>query len=504
TALTFLIASIYFSAYPSLGQVSYNYTYYGVVPAKIWRYFLADWNATPGWMDRSAEWILGFDTAGYGVGAVGLNGRLIALKALLTIVATADNTNVAVYDLTTGNLIDAASLGAGERRYVLLNNGTRFKVLSDKHVSVLLLNYQKIPEKPVEGPLPHGFYTATNGLFVGKEFIFMASQGTTGTYYTILAVEPSEVKITRDDGYETTYKLDANSYQYIQAKPFSIYKITSTGNIMVQAGTISGIGSLDTTCFLIPSVEGGFVGKFFLTRAFKAIEWGWDPERDYAFRALATEETKIKVYDLATKQVIEEHSVKAGSGVGFRPNAYAIAVVSEKPITLLHIHNGSIKNSAAGGGGGVYQGYANGVMHMSIRPGEDTMIQLPTDAYVEAYFFAKETAQLTIDDIPVTVQSDSPYLFTQPGLHKVRSNKEIILQINLWPREPEIQGLWFKGTPIPCIETASIKPDVTIHSLEETGFPMTQIIIGVAIVAVIGAVVIILRRRSATKVAASP
>ncbi|MEM2939296.1 MAG: hypothetical protein QXU95_03355, partial [Candidatus Bathyarchaeia archaeon] len=170
----------------------------------------------------------------------------------------------------------------------------------------------------------------------------------------------------------------------------------------------------------------------------------------------------------------------------------------------LHIHNGSIKNSAAGGGGGVYQGYANGVMYMSIRPGEDTMIQLPTDAYVEAYFFAKETAQLTIDDIPVTVQSDSPYLFTQPGLHKVRSNKEIILQINLWPREPEIQGLWFKGTPIPCIETASIKPDVTIHSLEETGFPMTQIIIGVAIVAVIGAVVIILRRRSATKVAASP
>ncbi|MEM2960687.1 MAG: hypothetical protein QXU67_03685, partial [Candidatus Bathyarchaeia archaeon] len=215
------------------------------MPAKIWRYFLADWNATPGWMDRSAEWILGFDTAGYGVGAVGLNGRLIALKALLTIVATADNTNVAVYDLTTGNLIDAASLGAGERRYVLLNNGTRFKVLSDKHVSVLLLNYQKIPEKPVEGPLPHGFSNATNGLFVGKEFIFMASQGTTGTYDTILAVEPSEVKITRDDGYETTYKLDANSYQYIQAKPFSIYKITSTGNIMVQAGTISDIGSLD-------------------------------------------------------------------------------------------------------------------------------------------------------------------------------------------------------------------------------------------------------------------
>jgi hypothetical protein len=47
---------------------------------------------------------------------------------------------------------------------------------------------------------------------VGKEFVFMASQGTIGTYYTILAVESSEIKITRDDGQEQTLKLDANSY----------------------------------------------------------------------------------------------------------------------------------------------------------------------------------------------------------------------------------------------------------------------------------------------------
>jgi len=45
----------------------------------------------------------------------------------------------------------------------------------------------------------------------------------------------------------------------------------------------------------------GFTGTYFLTRAFKAIEWGWDKIRDYGFRVLATSETKIELYDLETQ-----------------------------------------------------------------------------------------------------------------------------------------------------------------------------------------------------------
>ena len=497
TTIVFLTASLLCYARFSVAQE--NYTYYGVVPSKIYRYFLADWNATPGWMNRDAGWILGFDTAGYGQGAVGLNGRLMALKSLLIIVASNDNTNVKVYDLASNELISEKTLNNMGRHYVLLNNGTKFKVVSDKHVSVLLLNYQQLPDTPSQGPLPHCFYTSTDGLFVGKEFVFMASQGTTGTSYTILAVESSEIKITREDGGEQTLKLDANNYRYVQLMPFRIYKITSTGNIMVQSGSISGIGAQDSTCFPIPSAEGGFVGKFFLTRAFKAIEWGWDPERDYGYRALAAEDTHIKVYDLETRQVIGEYDIKAGSGVGFRPNAYAVVVISDKPITLWHLHNGSIINSAAGGGGGVYGGYANGVMFIGIRPNEEAIIQLPTDAHVEAYFFAKEETQLYIDDLRVTLQPDLPYLFTQPGLHSVKSNKNVILQVNVWPREPEFQGLWFKGSIIPCVEKLNVNPEVTISSLEG-GFPIMYIIAGAVSVVIVAAVaVLLLRRRKVSK-----
>jgi hypothetical protein len=138
-------------------------------------------------------------------------------------------------------------------------------------------------------------------------------------------------------------------------------------------------------------------------------------------------------------------------------------------------------------------------MFIGIRPNEESIIQLPTEAHVEAYFFAKEETQLYIDEIPVTLKPDQPYLFTQPGLHSVKSNRNVILQINVWPREPEFQGLWFKGSVIPCVERLNVNPEVTISSLEG-GFPIIYIIVGVVAVVIVAAVaVLLLRRRKVSK-----
>ncbi|MDH5363215.1 MAG: hypothetical protein OEW84_07870, partial [Aigarchaeota archaeon] len=220
------------------------------------------------------------------------------------------------------------------------------------------------------------------------------------------------------------------------------------------------------------------------------------PLRDYGFRISALEDAQVKVYDLDTKQVITEFAVAGGSGVAIQPAAHAIAVQSDKPITLSHIHNGSIEHSPTGDGGR-YEGYANGVMFIGIQPNQDTMIHLPTEANVEAYFFASEETQLIIDGITRMVQADSDFLYTMPGTHLVRSDKNVILQINLWPREPEYQGLWYKGAVIPCIETVGNNPDVTLTPLGE-GFPMMYVIVGagVAAVAVIAGVLVIKRRGS--------
>jgi hypothetical protein len=477
-----LILPSFVSFNHALGQEE-NYTYYGVVPSKIYVYVLDDVN------NLTSGWILGNDTF-LNTGSPFLNGYMVAVKSLIAVVAAEDDTNVQVNDLTFNRSVFTGQIDSMEKHLVLLDNGTTFKVVSDKQVSVLLLNYQNMPAADVtEGPPPQTFYTSVDGLYVGKEFVFMASEQIAlvpNKFFTILALEPATVTVTRDDGDRDEYTLDVNTYRFLMFEPFRVYRIVSTGNIMVQSGTILAAlgGTRYKQSYPVPSVEGGFVGQFFLTRS----EVSWYTRLDYGYLALASEDAHVKVYDLDTKQVINEFSVSGGSGISFKPSAYAIAVESDKPITLSYINNGTIEQNPVN--------YGAGVTFIGIRPNQVTMFYLPTEAYVEAYFFASEETQITIDTLSWTIQADSPYLFTQLGPHRVRANKNVILQINFWSNEPAYQGLWFTGAAIPCIETVDGNPNVTLTPLGE-GFPTTYLIISasVAAIAVIAVFLIMKRRR---------
>jgi len=458
-----------------------TYTYYGVVPAKLYRYNLTDGR------DRNSGWQL----------------QVSANTSLLTIVASIDGTNIEVFDLTLGNY-SLRKLNTLESYSILLANGTFFKVVSDKIVTVGLLNYQSIPVMPppsnATGPLPHTFYTSTDVLYVGKEFVFMASQYITDIYYAILAVESSTVTVTKDDGTSTSYALEANSYKTLLLSPFRNYRITSTGNIMVESGgeDLPGFGG-DCHCYAVPSVEGGFVGTYFLAMSVKT----WDTIMDFGYRVSATETTTVKVFDLETKKLLTQLSVEGGSGVAFKPAAYAIAVQSEKPITLALTHNGTIDQMRplAGGNPKVdkYSGYEEGIMFIGVRPGEETEIYLPVYAQNNVFFFASDDTQITIDDeITQTVRNDSYYLSTIPGTHKITSNKNIVVEIIHWCGEPDYQGIWFTGTIIPCIETVANNPTVTITPLEG-GFPTTYIIVGVSAAAAFAVVAVLVMRRRGGK-----
>ena len=454
------------------------------MPSKIYVYTLNDVN------NLTSGWILGNETA-LNTGSPFHNGFTVALKSMLAIVASEDDTNVEIFDLTTSNRISQDHLSGMGKLLVLLDNGTHFKVVSDKMVSVMLLNYQQNPPDNVqEGPLPHTFYPSINGLYVDKEFVLMASEQTAtipNTLYTILAIERSTVTVTDDEGNQNSYVLDANFYKYLMFEPFRVYRIESTGNIMVQSGIIlSALGGANyRNSYPVPSAEGGFVGKFFFARS----DNDWYAGMDYGYLALASEDTQVKVFDLDSKQVINDLSVQGGSGVWFKPSANTIAVQSDKPITLTFINNGTIQQNPIK--------YGVGVMFVSIQPTEDTMIYLPTAAYIEAYFFANEATQLTIDGYTQTIQADSSILYTLPGIHMVSSDANVVLQIDFWSNEPEYQGLWFTGAAIPCIETVDAVPTVTLTPIE--GFPMMYVVIGAAVAGVAAIVGIVVMRRHGGK-----
>ena len=445
-----------------------EYIYYGVVPAKIWQYNLTDAD------DINSGWRLDTDT--------------VDNSSLVAIVASEDNTNVKLYSLEGNELLSEAQLGDMEKHLVSLPNGTTFKVVSDSLVSVLLMGYVGIPAANAsEGPTPNTFHASTDGAYVGKEFVFMACQGTIGENYLIIALEKAEVTMIRDDGDERTYSLDVNTFREVMLRPFRTYRITSTGNIMVQSGRPVDIWG-DSLGFFVPSPEGGFVGTTFYTWSTTS----WDPGENYGFRVSATQDAKITVWNLQTKEQMLATEVRGGSGFGFMARAEAIVVQSDEPVTLSYVHNGTINNSL--GGEGIYDGYGSGVTYIGVRPGETTPIYLPVDSYVEVYIFAYEDSEVTVDGISRPVPADSYFLLTQPGTHTIRSNKNVVAQVLHWPFEPETQGLLFNGVLIPCIQTVNVVTDVTLTPLGE-GFPMMYVVIGAAAGVVVAVIAVFVLRR---------
>ena len=473
--ITIFLVLCTFIHLPELHFVASNeeYTYYGVIPTKICQYVL---NNT----DRpELGYILRQDV------------DTLRTKVLVEIMATKNDTNVLVYSLSNNSLVSEANLNAMQKHFVLFPNGTMFKVVTNKYASVMLLNNPVIPSPGpnAEGPVPTTFLASTDGAYVGKEFMFMASWNARSYQwesYRIFALENAEVRITREDGNEQTCSLQVNDYQDVSLSTFLSYRVVSTGNIMIQSKTNQNRGD-PRRYYFVPSAEGGFVGRVFYTSS----TTDWDQIEDYGFRISALQDTKVTIWNLETKEKLTELTVKGGVGLGFKHDpASAILVQSTEPITLAYLHNGTTTRLSAG------NAYGSGVAYIGIKPNEETPFFLPTNSSIEAYIFAENRTTVNIDDVmQETIEAGSFYLLSTPGNHRIVSDQNIVIEVIHWPLYPPFQGLFFEGVEIPCIQMVSVVPNVTLTPLEEA-FPTIYIIIGVAIAFVVVLGFFIMRRRT--------
>jgi len=451
-----------------------EYVYYGVIPERMYQYVpVEETDLSKGWT------LMPYSVADHGY---------------LSILALQDGTTVQVYTLPDKKLMFETTLNAEEKTYVSLPNGTMFKIVSNKLVSVLIFSPPAkggIPGVNVtESPGVLGFYTAVDGAYVGKEFLIEASQGLTGFGYIIFAVEDAEVTLTDENGETRSFSLKANSFKELMLKPLTTYRITSTGNIMVQAGTPTLWGSRS---FFIPSAEGGFIGRRFYTRTSQTF----DVKEENWFIISSLENAKVTIWDLNTKKVISEFNVKPGEPVMSKPTApEAVAGVSvivfdsDNPILVQYLHSGSIKRSYGLANWGV------GFTYLGIRPNEDTPFMLPTNSTIYAYLFASEEGHVVVDDVPITVKPDEPYIISIPGPHSIKSDKNLVLLLLHYPLIPPNQGINGFGVPVPCVQTVSVTPSITLHPISGEGFalPINYIIILVILIVVI-VVTALLRRK---------
>ncbi|MGC8831506.1 MAG: hypothetical protein ACP5PQ_02880 [Thermoproteota archaeon] len=449
-----------------------EYVYYGVVPGRIYQYTpVVETDLSKGWRLIPAS---------------------VADHGYLSIVASQDGTQVRVYTLPDKTLVSEATLNSMQKHYVRLSNGTMFKIVSSKLVSVLLMSPPPGGGVPgvnaTEGPIATGFYSSVEGSYVGREFVIEASQGHLGFAGHIFALEKAEVTLTDEDGETQSYTLEANSYQRIQFKPLKTYRVKSTGNIMIQSGATDETGYIMRRSFFIPCAEGGFVGNRFYSKAIGT----YDVTEENLFVISALEDTKVTVWDLGNKKILLEFNVKAGEPVSFKPKAYAIAVDSDKPITLQFLHSGSIKSSSG-------TAYGIGFSYMGVRPNEVTPLVLPTNSTIYAYIFTDEEANVIVDDVPLTIMPDEPFILSAPGLHTVYSNRNLILLLLHYPLIPEGQGINGFGVTIPCLETVNFNPAIILSPISGEGFnlPVNHVMMLVILVAIIIVIMVIvmLRRR---------
>ena len=391
-----------------------QYAYYGYVPARIY------------YNESALFWYAG-GFAGWMYTRHG--AETVTDRAVLAITGNQDETRVRVYALPE-RLVDEFTLRKMENRIIYLANGSFFKVLSDRPVTVILAGGKDLE---AGNAIVSTFITCTDGGYVGREFIFMAVQSKTVAYaaglpYAVYALEDSEVTVSDENGTTTTsFRLSANRVYELSFTPFKVYRVLSTGNVMVQTFAIS-------RSVFYPAVQGGFVGRLFYGKSASSELWetGDSPiNRSFVITGLVS--SKVEVIDLENRKAYVETNVTAGGSRSLAIKVPHMVIQTEQPVTL------GLQSSK----------WEGGLSYMGLKGGETACLDVPTG---EAYIFAYKETVVNLDDVTVRLPPDG-VLPLPEGPHRVAADQNILVEILNVAKD---QGIVTFATCLPSAQSLSI------------------------------------------------
>jgi len=406
----------------------------------------------------------------------GLDPRSVQLSARLVLTASGDETRASAFLLPEGRLLGEFALNSMERVELSLPNGSFFKVVSNRPLSVVLTGGVEVGESSGVST----FQTSVEGGYVGKEFVFLAleskypSRGRANLLpQKVYALEESDVTIWDKNGTRRAeFRLLANGLKELSLTPDRVYRLEATGNVMVQTFAIGEFGS--KSCFY-PAVEGGFLGRLFYGSGYVPEAAGVPPKR--GFVASSPGRPTLRMANLEFQRPYEEFPMN--DSWAFLPSRELslshLLLEAETPILL---YFKSDENSTDGGGVAVGGLKAGQVAYVYVPPGE-------------SYLFAAEETVVTLDDVEFRVPADG--ILTIPeGVHKLSASGNVLLEVvnEAW------NGLSTFGVTLPSIESLSIQNEgLRLRKVGEEGLPWTYIVAGVAAVALVVVVSLMARRR---------
>lgn len=407
-------------------------------------------------------------------GATGLDPRSVQLSARVVLIGNHDGTSASAFLLPERKLLGEFTLNRMERVELSLPNGSVFKVVADKPLTVMLAGGVEVTESSGVST----FQTSVGGGYVGREFIFLAlesrypSRGSVGGLpQRVYAFEECDVTVWDENETNVAeFRLPANGFKELSLTPDIVYRLEASGNVMVQTFALGEFRA--KTCFY-PAVEGGFLGKLFYGSG-PMPEATVPPKR--GFVASGAGQPALKVADLEFQKAYGEFEFNdswaflPASGLKVRH----LVVEAETPILL---YFKSDENSTDGGG----------VAMGGLRAGQTSYLYAPRG---ESYLFAAEETVVTLDDVDLRVPADSVVPIPE-GVHKLAATKNVLFEVvNIW-----WNGLSTFGVTLPSVESLDVSNEgLKLRKVGEESLPWTYIAAGVA-AAVVAVVLLMARRR---------
>jgi hypothetical protein len=405
----------------------------------------------------------------------GAAGTIVYLKrngTTLMVVGYNDSTHVAVYDITGGrsDLFASFTVDRLGNYSLQIPLDIFFKIVSDKPIAALLyggLMYDLSGSRL--------YYPSTDGGYAGKEFIFYSVPSS----HFIYGIEEGTATLYDQRGSVLkTLKVSANNTYNIPVVSDRVYRITSTGRILVGT-TASGFT-------ITPSPFGGQIGTLFPSPSFSLVIVAQESSARVSLRELGTG-VKLAEKDLSPRQAwfVNASMVPSWGGKSF--------LVESTEDVLCYEGTTSVPTGYTDG----IEWISNGISFLCIKPNKPTTLFVISRAIA---FSPDGCAAVRVAGLTLNI-SRGFYRELPPGLITVTSNSTLIVQVvsevatlNIGtPANPFYVGITdLRNFGVYLMSSKTIS--IAYPPPKPSGRGLDYIFIGGIVVAVVIAVAVVIRR----------
>jgi len=354
--------------------------------------------------------------------------------ALLDVLGLNDRTNISLYDLASGQLLNSTIVNKLQKVTFFIRYGTYFKLVASSRIFAMISG----GNLAYDGDSSYGgfatFYPSVEGGFRGRQFIFIAAPPTHPyAYYTqyitynfyLMALESSQWtlkdftgKFSVSDSTEkqkTSYVVQLATRQLTWSHMGTGYDmryiLQSSGDVIVQGTSVGQF-------LYVPAVTGGYVGKlFFVSDQCTYPGTG----RSVILVIVPLEPGKVTIYD-KDLNVLAEHTF---STQDVSTNQYWYKTFGTGRFTFIVESTGNITLLATQTNVNESIDYIDsGITFLGSRPNQELKFFTPSSALV----FSPENQTITVDGETRSVARDE-VITLGSGVHSVKGTGVLIVEV---------------------------------------------------------------------------